>query len=71
MWMMKNKLLKIDWEDRVMEVVDKKYMEDWFKEVYEDAEVELESNDIESGNGKVKEWFVLDDESVSFIEFGS
>lgn len=68
---MKNKLLKIDWEDRVMEVVDKKYMEDWFKEVYEDAEVELESNDIESGNGKVKEWFVLDDESVSFIEFGS
>jgi len=69
--MMKNKLLKIDWEDRVMEVVDKKYMEDWFKEVYEDAEVELESNDIESGNGKVKEWFVLDDESVSFIEFGS
>ena len=71
MWMMKNKLLKIDWEDRVMEVVDKKYMEDWFKEVYEDVEVELESNDIESGNGKVKEWFVLDDESVSFIEFGS
>lgn len=69
--MMKNKLLKIDWEDKVMEVVDKKYMEDWFKEVYEDAEVELESNDIESGNGKVKEWFVLDDESVSFIEFGS
>jgi len=69
--MMKNKLLKIDWEDRVMEVVDKKYMEDWFKEVYEDAEVELESNNIESGNGKVKEWFVLDDESVSFIEFGS
>jgi len=68
---MKNKLLKIDWEDRVMEVVDKKYMEDWFKEVYEDAEVELESNNIESGNGKVKEWFVLDDESVSFIEFGS
>ena len=39
---MKNKLLKIDWEDRVTEVVDKKYMEDWFKEVYEDAEVELE-----------------------------
>ena len=38
--------------------------------MYEEAEVELESNNIESGNGKVKEWFVLDDESVSFIEFG-
>lgn len=69
--MMKNKLLKIDWEGKVMEVVDKQYVEDWFKEVYEDVGVELESNDIENGNGKVKEWFVLDDESVSFIEFGS
>lgn len=68
---MKNKLLKIDWEGKVMEVVDKQYVEDWFKEVYEDVEVELESNNIENGNGKVKEWFVLDDESVSFIEFGS
>ena len=24
--------------------------------MYEDAEVELESNNIESGNGKVKDW---------------
>ena len=84
--MLNKKLLKVDWEGKVMEVVDWKYMEDWFEEeknkilenldsVEDKKDFEkdwkIEYNDIDNGNGKVKEWFVIDNEEVSFIEFGS
>jgi len=84
--MLNKKLLKVDWEGKVKEVVDWKYMEDWFEEeknkILENLDSvedrkdfekdwKIEYNDIDNGNGKVKEWFVIDNEEVSFIEFGS
>lgn len=83
--MLNKKLLKVNWEDKVMEVVDWKGMENWFEEeknkILENIDSKeekkeflndwkLEYYDIENGNGKVKEWFILDNEEVSFIEFG-